>query len=428
MLWAILYPIYILIGFILLFTVALKPKLFWPLLLIVSTISGGLMVQGQGLVDEYLIGMIVIGAFLTLLIGATRLKTKPCNALCAIHKILFAVFILYMLFESIRGILALNDLRVTRWVLYYITLGLLAFIITKKGFPVPHPKKIATLVTVSTSIYLSAYLLVGVLYEYFSKSSKWDLQGYVWAGSAAAVFPLVIALPCALFLMKSSLKKDQTIAWTVIILGTLAAHYYSARTGVAMMIIFLLLSLTMIKFHKVLMYFAIFLTATMLLSGSPITKYIEKISKSVVLQDKTDSGRLDHFRAALSAISESEKTLLFGYGVHTSRYIIAPYLAELGYFGNNPTPPIARVTGIAASTVDAGLIGLILFYAIVLLTAQKILFIKNNKNRIPLFVAIGMISLWPIISDLQDLLLLYLLIIPSGIMTQLSIPLPSKES
>jgi len=416
-----LYIAYALIGIIVLFIIALKPKLFWPFLIIATVAFGGLMIQGHGLVEEYLVDLIILGALLALSIGAIHLKKQKENKWETLHRAVFIIFIMYMLVQSVRGLLILHDPRIIRWVFFYGFLGLLTFIITKKGFPTPNARKTSIIISISTLIYLSAYLLTGVIYEAITGLSKWDLQGYVWSGAAAAVFPLVLAMPAALFLIRSKIRNDKIIAWLVIIMGMVITHYYSARSAAVMMFVFLIVALFTVKFRKVLVLIILFAVLTIFLgTGDTITQYTQNIAKSAALKSKSEAGRLDFVHAAMNAIEKNVGTFLFGYGMYTNRYVIPPYLYDIGYFGGGPMPKIARTSGLSAQIIDIGIIGLLLFYLNIFFVARKTLFLKHNPNRFSIILALGIICFWPLVSNIHDNVLLYLLIMPAGLFIQLS--------
>lgn len=63
------------VGLIAMGVIALRPKLFWTILVFVSVGAAGLMIQGYALVDEYLVGCVLIGGLLPISIGS-RLSTE----------------------------------------------------------------------------------------------------------------------------------------------------------------------------------------------------------------------------------------------------------------------------------------------------------------------------------------------------------------
>ena len=68
------YTIYALAGLLATINIAIKPKLFWPILLVASVVGGGLMIQGYGLIDEYLLGMALLGGLIALFRGKISFK------------------------------------------------------------------------------------------------------------------------------------------------------------------------------------------------------------------------------------------------------------------------------------------------------------------------------------------------------------------
>ena len=418
------YTIYALAGLLATINIAIKPKLFWPILLVASVVGGGLMIQGYGLIDEYLLGMALLGGLIALFRGKISFKQTTKTIWQKVHYYLFMIFIGYMLCQSVRGLIVLNDLRITRWIIYYLLLGLLAWLLFKKALNWPSPQKITLIIAVAGLVYFSAYLLTGYFYEAFSHGSRYDLQGYLWAGTAAAMLPLTIVLASVISLLKNYSPPKHILGWVIILISTLASYYYGSRVGILIILSFIVLALILLKFKQFIFFLLIFLIITGFFKfGGSLLGFSRIIVQSATLHSPSDSGRLMHLQAGIDAIRQKPKTALFGFSVHTNRLIIGPYLQKLGYFQGGPTPPIIHTTGLGALFIDTGFIGVFLFYANLIVVGCRVLFAKRNPNRLTFLLIIGMFALWPLISDVQDVILLYLLIIPAGIFNYLSQPI-----
>lgn len=420
-------------GIIVFVAIMLKPKLFWPLLTIISVGTMGLMIQGHCLIEEYLIGCLVIGAFLVMSVKNVYCGSKKENIWDHFHKIAFLLLIIYMIVQSVRGLLLWEDLRLIRWIGYYAILGMLALIISKKKFPTPDTKKLSVLIAGSTIIYLGLYLAHGFFSEIVRGISRWDLQGAEWSGSAYAVFPLVIALPAAIFLIRERSNLLKWVGLVVIITAVAVAICYDSRITLLIIIAFFLVALPKIGLRRLFLLLSLSL---ILFSGvfffGDTAKFTDQIkSHSQALLEsacalwaprESDLDRFLHFQASFDAIEESETTLLFGYGVHSHRSVLSSYIKD-SYRQNLPKVKVGddiRTTGFTALLVDTGLIGILLLLANFLCVARKIIIQMNSPGRTILLTSLTMLFLWLFVGNIQDIMLFYLLIMPSGLLIQLS--------
>jgi len=92
--------------------------------------------------------------------------------------------VVYMLIQSLHGIMLWQDWRIIRWVLYYSVLGALSFLLFRKSFPIPEGKKMALLVSLSALLYFGSYLAYGLFCENVRGIDRFTLQGIEWSGSA----------------------------------------------------------------------------------------------------------------------------------------------------------------------------------------------------------------------------------------------------
>ena len=147
---------------------------------------------------------------------------------------------------------------------------------------------------------------------------------------------------------------------------------------------------------------------------------------------KSDVSRYVQFKAGFMTITDNLALFLFGGGVYSHRFLIIPhieylyarYLPEQSFLipgsrddtGSGLT--IFRTTGFTALLIDSGMIGMILFTANFMLVAWKLLKGKS-PNRNTLLVVLLMAYAWLISNNIVDMMMLYLLIMPRGLIEQL---------
>jgi len=412
--------------------VALKPKLFWPILIFVAIGTAGLMVQGYCLIDECFIGCILLGGMLAILVRAVSLRKDQGDNLDYLHGWIFLLMIIYMLIESLRGLLLGEDWRIVRWIIYYLMLGMLVFIASKRAFPVPDVKKLPLIVSRSALLYFGLYLAYGVFSEKLRGISRFSMQGIEWSGSAYAMFPLVIAMPASIVLLKDNVRTHRWVGWATLATTIISAFFYNSRVSLLVILSYFVISLPKLRLHRVVLFLLLFLVILWSFSGGEgreINKKIHSISTQIFESAKdlwspreSDLDRHLHMRASFITVSEDWTSLLFGYGVHSHRFAITPHLKILyaQYLPHVVLGDIVRTTGFTALLVDTGLTGMLLLGLNFLFVARRILFQKNSPGRGILLLATLFTFLWLLVSNIQDIMLFYLMIMPSGLLIQLS--------
>ena len=422
-------------GLFVVSTIALKPKFFWPLLIIITCGTAGLMIKGYCLIDEFLLYCLLFGAFLAISIGAVpSRKTQPSRS-DKLHKLFFFLLITYFIIQSFRGLIIWGDWRITRWILFYLALGLFSLIISKKDFPVPNKKQIALLISLSTLFYFIAYLTHGFIAENIRGLGRFNLQGVEWSGTAYAVFPMIIAVPSALFLIRDKVVKYKLIGWLVLIILLLTGFYYDSRISFLTILAFLLISPFILKIQRSIIFLLCFLLIFSLFLNSEIGKrvfrniggFYQTMYRSTITVFLGESGQrpsdLDRYTAwqgALMTVNTNWSTLFWGYGIHSSHFVMQPYLQKLytEYLPGVAASENIRTTGIAAFLVEIGLIGMFLLIINFILTALKIISQTSFEFKITAILILLISFIWPFISNIQDIVLFYLLIMPPGLLIQ----------
>ena len=156
-------------------------------------IGPGIKVAGYPLVDEYWVLMLLFGLFVRKMlltnIVVERAKRKPFS----LHETAFIFLTLYFLFQSFRGGLWLEDLRMLRWIIFFMIVGISFFVVSNYSQSI-NPEYVTKIVIYSVTIYFLLYFLSGYFYELITGMSKFDLQGIFVSGSSTATFPVVIYL------------------------------------------------------------------------------------------------------------------------------------------------------------------------------------------------------------------------------------------
>ena len=422
-------------GLLVILTIALKPKFFWPLLIIIACSTAGLMIKGYCLIDEFLLYCLLFGAFLAISIGAVPSRRTEPSRLDKFHYLFFFLLIAYLIIQSFRGLIIWGDWRIIRWIIFYLSLGLLSFIISKKDFPAPNKKQIILLIFFSTFFYFISYLAHGLIAEKFRGLSWINLQGVEWSGTAYAVFPMIIAVPSALFLIRDKVVKYKLIGWLVLIILLLTGFYYDSRISFLTILAFLLISPFILKIQRSIIFLLCFLLIFSLFLNSEIGKrvfrdiggFYQTMYRSTITVFLGESGQrpsdLDRYTAwqgALMTVNTNWSTLFWGYGIHSSHFVMQPYLQKLytEYLPGVAASENIRTTGVATILVDLGLIGIFLLIINFILTALKIISHIGFEFKITALLILFLFFLWIFISNIQDIVLFYLLIMPSGLLIQ----------
>jgi len=399
------------------------------------------MIYGYGLIDEYLIACILLGTLFSLVKYDFR-KNKPQNntRLSRLHFQVFFFFMCYLVLQSFRGLIVLDDLRMIRFVIFFMMLGTLSYVIFRGFFPLPSPKQTLKTILMSTILYFAFYLGHGILAESVRAMSRFNLQGHEWAGSSVAMFPLFTAIPAVYFVLRKksgvigNASKQMWIAWAVILLATGNSFFYDSRISWVAIIGFLILSLRDLGVYKSLSFFIIFVIFLITLSlgfqsGHDIIAEIGDFFKSLSLSglglQSSDADRKLQILAAFRSINDDIATFFFGTGFYTERYTLVQYYIEmLTKFGLPSSGlTIARVSTFSSFIAGTGVIGFFLLVLCFILTALEIIVYTggpNKKGRKILLFTLLMVFFSANVSINLDLILFYLCIMPSGLLVLLS--------
>lgn len=426
------------LGSLLAAGMAIIPKLFWPALIVFTVGTAGLMIRGYTVIDEFLLACIIAGILYAIIARKQIIKRKPQGKLNYAHQVFFLLLMGYLVFESLRGIVVMESLQKFRWVFFFGLLGITAFLVTKDGLHVPGSRRMYAIVASTTLAYLAVYILSGFVSENIFQFSRWDLQTTYWATTAYALFPLVIGVPSALFLVRDKRNSYKFLGWGTIAASLIAVTYYESRVGLIILAVFIITLIFSSGFGRgLLILFSLLIIIACLfgiLYGQELEEkalyYYEDVSKTLVGLynwdvSSSDIDRKVHMEAGFLSIKENATNLLFGYGFRTSGTVISPYLKKL--FEDRGFPGLAAVVrddesteGYTAMLVDTGLAGMLLLIINFVLTCCQIVLSKGNPNRLALLLSALLALLWLPVINMLDITLFYFLIMPSGLLVQLS--------
>lgn len=203
----------------------------WMLLVFTATILFcGLMFAGYAVFDELALYVVIVGVLLC----NPRLMTQSCMAaetrLQRIHRYVFIATMVYLAVETIRGMFALGDLRVVRFTAMFVALAGIAL---RSSLPTPAaevtPYRVARVVVVAVTVYFWCYLGIGLIDELLLNGWRFDEQGHIWVGTAAAFVPGIVVLPALVSLGGSTDRLDRRWYWMGFPTLCLAAFYYQSR-------------------------------------------------------------------------------------------------------------------------------------------------------------------------------------------------------
>ena len=435
--WEIL--LVLIIGLALEGLVAKRPKLFWPLLIIVNILGIGPSLMKYFFWDKVLTGFILLGALHRRLVDKDHRNIVNQDD----HRLLFGLWIGYMIMESVIGVIVNSDPRISFWILFYAELGLLSYILYHRGKDLPFPsvRQFSIIVLVTVLIYNIAFLTYGVIienvlgikYGRFAAQFLFRDTSFVWSGASIAPYPTIIGMPAAILAINNNSFKSRMIALVSTFFMIVTAFYYDSRA--AYMIIFgiLLVSIRKIRFFK---------TIIIIIAFIPVFNYfIESTHKSEFFDDlvsgtqilwspsERDLPRQKHTLAAFLRITDNVVTFFIGDGIYSHKVTIKPYMEKV--YENVPAAPITiksqelrdddfvRTNAFSAQLIDTGIIGMLLLILLFICTSYKVIY-RKGPYTILLLAILLLAFAWQFSINTTGIMLFYLLFMPCGIVDQLN--------
>ena len=425
--------LFLLLGLPVILAVARKPRLFWPLLLVVNTIGDGPRIMGYNILDEVFTGFIVVGALLRITV---KNPGGPRDRPNSFQKRVYALWIGYMVLQAWIGMIVNNDLRLVRWVVFYVILGLLSSILYFRGseFPFPSSRQTSLILTVTTMVYYVAYVGQGAIAEIMlGPHGRFLTQDYYWQGSAYAVFPTLVATPAAILLLKDRSRKVRLLAWASIGLMMVVAFYFDSRISWLVMFALLGISWRRIELHRIVALALVFLCAAAVFIPN-LDEHLPEFfgdlaqtSKALWAPGRSDVSRQLQLLAGIDTAVADWHIWLFGSGIYSHRVLIVPYVQELVKWylptqdslipgtrdDRGPEVTIYRSVGFVELLIDTGLAGMFLFVLTALLVIRNLQASRTTNTTCVVGILL-LASLWLLSNNILDIMMLHLFLMPRG--------------
>jgi hypothetical protein len=149
---------------------------------------------------------------------------------------------------------------------------------------------------------------------------------------------------------------------------------------------------------------------------------VENLSDSldaIAGKRNTDLDRFIFFKAGFHRLTSNPTTFFIGDGYYVNRYSAKKSLKALGmaHLNNGILDGPMQVTGTTAFLIDMGLIGVILLLLNVgHAMFQGVKLAQSLPDKFIILIMGGCLGIWAIITNIQDLVIYLLLIMPNGIM------------
>ena len=427
-----LFSFYVIIGIYFLFKILIDSRNFLNLFFFSIIIGCGPMIFGYPLLDEYLISMLLIGSFLKIIMVPSKgvIKKSTSFHYLAIHKFLFYLLVFYLFISCIRGMVVLNDLRMFRWIFFFINLGLVSFILNNYRFSI-NRQQVIKIIFYLSNFYFIIYFLFGLFFETVLGLDKYDIQGNVWVGTSTAALPIILySISLILFYEEFKTQNIKFKLLLSIILIFSIAVYYNSRVSIiilSLVIIYFFFIFFSVKRNLIILRPVIYIFIILVLFNNSsirdnVVKYLpydfdsyEFSVPKIINIEQSDKGRIISIKAAHLTLKDSISNFFFGGGWYTARYSMIKVINEvryksgLSYFKSSIYQPSAY----NAIIVDTGFIGLILFLINLLLSIIAI-FKSNNNRKFYLSLILSSIMIMSVIGNFTPLLLSFILIMPNS--------------
>ena len=221
-------------------------------------------------------------------------------------------------------------------------------------------------------------------------------------------------------------------------MATVTAFYYDSRVAWLVILGFIIISIPVLGFGTFVRFAVIFLfiTGLFVLFIWPEWYTFDLFWKGVIdasqslwaSPDEQHVFRKVQLEIAFPIISSSNKTFFFGHGLRVGADLIGEHAARLWvkyvpHLSSEAIETIRRygsTNGFTALVVETGVVGLLLLCMNFLFVARGIFIRKSGGVRILLLSSLAVTFLWLFICNIADFVLFYLMIMPSGLLLQLS--------
>ncbi|MBL4608824.1 MAG: hypothetical protein JKY01_13490 [Pseudomonadales bacterium] len=453
-------------GVVLFFSIVSYPDSFWTVLVSVSIFTSGVYALGFAILDDYLVTCITAAGVLNCTKGVYKMRKKNEQKLWTI---LFYIFIAHLLMMGIVGVIAYGNVKAIRLVIVFMDILILTFLVTNYEFKKPDPKTLTVMIAWVSVVYFTLVIIhwlfiVGVLgfqgdLRFISKIGY--LEGLGNAGAGYKTVAGVLAVPAAFMLLMDEEKKNKLLGSIVLFLVFMVAILSDSRAGVLPLIICSVLMPFSIGLRKTIkMYVGALLTIVLITSvvlnrpqwvfdmsesilGAAIISggsHTYQYHNNTVTSAKGDSGRYMYVEAAVTALVENPHFALTGVGNYGYFPVSGEYFNRIASergsntnvinmgssFGGISEPP--RPPAMGAMIAEYGLVGFGLFVImhfavvnVVLVRKEKTGLYKLNRGKnIYVLAPVVATIVWGYFAGLQDICMIFLMLMPYGILHEWS--------
>lgn len=445
--WAI--TPFILTGFFLFISVVLRPVIFWPVLVSTAVLTSGMFVLRFPILDEWLVLMITLGAIVSVVMGAIKKKE---HVIQRDWRNLFLLFLIYLFFLSIIGLIAYQNVKAIRFSIIFIEIFAIVYLLSKYEFPKIDFDKITLLIAWTTLSYYVLYILHGIIFRaHVYTTILAGIGGIVSTGYQTVIS--IVGIPASFILICRYRRWRKILGYTVLLLAAIVAVLADSRAGMLAIGVSVVMATVLYGIRsviRILLPACIIITIcgtigfknpSYLLSsvkdivnalnierGSHTYKYFGRI----ITAAKGDAGRFLRVRTAVETFFNQNLLIsLFGSGIYgyypatgpyydivARKYGIVDSVVNYGSTGEIPRPP-----ALGAMIIETGLIGIFLLSACFIIIFKIILFRKTESGKLMfhrgtnlmLLAPILLTVAWSFFGEIQDIIMIYLLIMPYGI-------------
>lgn len=412
-----------------------KPHLYTRCLVIGLLSTTPLMIGYFTWYDEVFLGFFLLSNMPKLTIGNHKL-----------HSILFVTFASYMILACFHGMLVLGSVRKIRWPIFFLILLLLLYKINNKKEKPMLDEGLAYAITVFGLFFSLVFISYGIVTEAvgFDRS---DIQaamlGYGWTNIWWAIWPhfsyttfiFIVTMPAVLMTLYDTKIKRRLVAWITFVLLIFITYYYDVRIAALYLIGSLLLLIPRLKIVQFLTMIVLIVVIALCVNlNSSVNRGLDiffsdlsQTAGSMWTKDADDpraSRDIDRkvwLFAIYPALTDNLLNFFIGYGFRTAGHVIAPYVDDLLIlYGKEPVGAddvgSEAITNIA---VETGVIGIALFFSLFIMAGRAVYLCKGNFRWIFIFSILTTIA-WLFVTNIIDVVILYYILMPAGIFTQLS--------
>lgn len=452
------FPIWVLApvaatGFLLFACIILRPAMFWPVLVGTTVLTAGMFVLRFSILDEWLIGCIVLGGMMAAAAGFVPRRKRVVQRGWVFS---FLALCSHLFLLTFVGLFVYGNLKAIRFSMTFLVVLVLGFLLAKYDFPLLDTQRITLLVAGTSLAYYVLYMVHGLAFKE-SVSVENIIWGIGFAGAGNISVVGIVGVPAAFILIGRERGWRQALGWAVLIMALLVTALGDSRGGMLLLFGSILVTPFAIGIKPCLKIVTVGVVASVVIGtvaferpqwgldmgqatigaltverGASTHEYFGRR----VTGGKRDAGRFLYFRSAIEALlHENLIVALTGAGIYGYFPVAGPYFRELGDRYGIPTyvihygaslgkvvePP--RPPAVGAFIVETGLIGMTLLALCGLAAISTTVFRRSRSNKLRFLrgpnilvaasVALGMA--WTYFGELQDLMLFYLLLMPFGL-------------